>query len=122
MPKEIAIRLALPMNFGLCPYPSSGNHLSVRWIATIARLGMLRRTPTWRMFIMGAVTRTLNVYPSFGFTIPVPEPLLGRVAAWFEQNANLGGMVLMEGEARFREADRADAFADEIGAAWNVRD
>lgn len=71
---------------------------------------------------MGAMDRALEVYPLFGFAIPVPEDLLGRVVAWFEQNANLSGMALVQGEAQFSDAHWADTFADEVGADWHVHD
>lgn len=71
---------------------------------------------------MGAMNRALEVYSPFGFAIPVPEHLLGRVIAWFEKNASLGGMALVQGEARFSDAHWADTFADEVGADWNVHD
>lgn len=71
---------------------------------------------------MGAVIRASEVCSPFRFAIPVPEHLLGRGVAWFARNAELGEMALVHGEARFSDAHWADAFADEVGADWNVHD
>ncbi len=82
------------------------------------RLRMLPEPNNLEVIIMGAIS-TVEASPAFIFLIPIPEPLLERVVKWFEKNANLGGMALVQGEARFCEAHWADAFAEEVGADWH---